>query len=90
MRLTDKPGQEIKNLGKKMAEMVCWINGTVSAPINLYTLITTDFIDWKVLAFQMKNTGFRDLVYSNPKALSADDIIRTLKTKFRYLKLQGQ
>ena len=37
----------------------------------------------------MKATGLRDLVYIKSKYLSADEIIRTLKTKFRSLKSQG-
>ena len=36
----------------------------------------------------MKAAGLHNLVVSNPKALSADGIIRTLKTKFWSLKAQ--
>ena len=37
----------------------------------------------------MKSTGLYDLVKNKPKSLSSDDIIRTLKNKFRSLKAQG-
>ena len=37
----------------------------------------------------MKVTCLHDLVDRKPKALSADEIIWTLKTKFRYLGSQG-
>ena len=37
----------------------------------------------------MKAAGLHNLVVSNPKALSADEIIRTLKTKLWSLKAQG-
>ena len=65
--------------------MPCRINGRGSAPIDLYTLVATAFIDSKVLAFHHKYTFLHDMVDSNPKALSAYEIIRTLKTKFRFL-----
>ena len=65
------------------------ISGTGSAPIDLPTLIATDFIYYEVLAFQMKDTVLHDLDDSNPKFLYADDTIRTLKTKFRSIKAQG-
>ena len=37
---------------------------------------------------QMNSTGLHDLVDRNPKSLSADAIIRTLKTKFWSIKAQ--
>ena len=37
----------------------------------------------------MKTTAIHDLVYINSKALSADEIIRTLKNKLWYIKAQG-
>ena len=85
----DKPEQNVGNFGNKMAKMACWINGTGSAPIDLSTLLATSFIDCEVLAFQMKAKGIHDLVYNNPKELSADEIIWTLKTKLWSLKSQG-
>ena len=72
-----------------MAKMACRISGTGYSPIDLYTLVTTEFIDQEVLDFQLKATGLCDLVYSKPKALSADEIIRILKNKLRSLKAQG-
>ena len=75
----DKPGQEVKNFGKNMAEMACPISGTGSDPIDISTLVVTSFINCEVLAFQVKDTGLYDFVYSKPKALSIDNIIWTLK-----------
>ena len=72
-----------------MEEMACRISGTGSAPIELSTLVATEFIDFKSLDFHLKATGLHDLVDINLKALSADGIICTLKTKFRYHKAQG-
>ena len=85
----DESGQDIENFGNKMAEMDHHITRTGSAPIDLSTLVATDFIYCKVPAFQMNATGLHNLVDRNPKALSSDEIIRTLKTKFHYLKAQG-
>ena len=68
--------------------MDCWISRTISAPIDISTLVDTAFIDCEVLAFHLKTAGLHDLVDIKPKALSADEIIWTLKTKFRYLKDQ--
>ena len=65
------------------------IIGTVSAPINLSTLVATAFIYYKELYFRPKDTGLNDLVEIKPKALFADNIIRTLNNKFRSLKAQG-
>ena len=42
----------------------------------------------EVLIFQLRVTGLHGLVDSNPKALSEDDIIQKLKTKFQYFKAQ--
>ena len=69
--------------------MAIRIIGTGSASIDLSILFATDFIDCEVLGLQMNYTGLHDLVDRNPKALSADDIIRTLKTKFWPIKAQG-
>ena len=52
-------------------------------------MITTSFIDCKVLVLNIKATGIHDLVDSIPKALYAYEIIWTLKTKFQSLKAQG-
>ena len=71
----DKPGHDVEKFGSKMAKMSCRISGTVSAHINLYTLVFTAFIDCKVLTFQLKDIGLHELVDSNPKVMSADDII---------------
>ena len=61
------------------------ISGTVSDPIDLSTLVSTDFIDCKVMAFQMKAAGLHELVDINYKAISEYKIIWTLKTKFQSL-----
>ena len=58
------------------------ISSIVSATIDLSTLVATASIDCEVLSFQMKDTVLDDLFDINTKALSADEIIRTLKTKF--------
>ena len=71
-----------------MDEMAHWISGTGSAPIELSTLVTTAFIDYNVLAFQMNATGLQDLVDINIKSLSADEIIWSLNTKFWSVKAQ--
>ena len=72
-----------------MDEMAYHISGTGSAPIDMSTLIATDFIGCKILDFHLKATCLHDLVGSNPKALSIYEIIQTLKTKLRSLKAQG-
>ena len=64
------------------------ISGTGSAPNFLSTLVATSFIDCEFLVFELKATFLHDLVDRNPKALYADEIIRTLKTQFHYLKYQ--
>ena len=46
-----EPGQDVENFSNKMAEMDRWISGTVYAPIDLYTLVATDFINLEVLDF---------------------------------------
>ena len=89
MSLTGKPGQDIENFGNKVDEMARYTSGTGYSPIYLSTLVITAFVDCEVLAFHMKSTGLCDLVESNPKALSVDEIIRTLKTKSRSLRYQG-
>ena len=89
MKLTDEPVQEAENFGNTMAEMARRISGIGCAPIDLYKLVDTDFIDCKVLALQLKYAFPHDLFDSNFKALSIDDIIRTLNTKLWSLKDQG-
>ena len=89
MTLVDEPGQDVKKFGNKMAKMDRRISGIGSDPIYLSTLVATAFINCKVLALQLKDTGLHDLVDSNTKNLSVDNITRTLKTKFWYLKAQG-
>ena len=84
----DKPGQGVKNFGNNMAKMSRRISRTGSAPIDLSALVITAFIECKVLAFQLKAKCLHDLVESKPKSLSADEIIRNLKTKLQYLKYQ--
>ena len=71
-----------------MSEMARRVSGKGSASIDLSTLDDTDFIDCNFLAFQIKATCLYDLVDINPNAMSEDYIIRTLKTKFWYLKAQ--
>ena len=88
-RLKHKHGQDVENFGKDMDEMACQIKITASAHIGLSTLVSTAFIDYEVLVFQLKHTGLHDLVKSNTKDLYADEIIWTLKTKLRSLKYQG-
>ena len=58
-------------------------------PIDLYTLVDPESIDWEVLAFQRKATDLHELVGRKPKSLFADEITHTLKTKLWYLKSQG-
>ena len=89
MRLTDEPGQDIENFGIKMVKISCRISRTGSTLIELSTLLDTDFINCEVLAFNLKAKGLNNVVDSNPKALSVDDIIWTLKTKLQSLKAQG-
>ena len=72
-----------------MAKMARRISRIESAPIDLYTLVSTAFINWEVLDFHLKDTGLHGLVDSNPKYLFANEIIRTLKKKFRSFKAQG-
>ena len=82
----DEPGQDVKTFSNKMEEMARRISGTGSTTINLSTLVNTALIDCEVLHFQLKSTELNDMVDSNPKALSADEIIRTLNNKFWSLK----
>ena len=65
------------------------ISRTGYDPIDMSTLVATDFIAWEVLYFYMKATFLHDLVKSNPKAMYAYEIIQKLNTKFRSLKAQG-
>ena len=88
MRLTDETGQDDENFVNKMDEMARRISGTESAPIDLYTFAATAFIDCEVLQFHMKTKFLNDLFGSNPKAMSVDKIIRTLKNKIWYINYQ--
>ena len=85
----DEPGKDVENFGNKMAGMACRTSRIGSATIDLSTLVETAFIDCEVLTFHMKATCLHELVDSNTKALSADSIIRNLKTKLWSLKYQG-
>ena len=78
------------NQGKTLKTSVKgWMNcplkfsGTVSAAIDLVTSLSTEFIDCKVLAFQLNVTDLHELVESNTKAIYEYYIIRTLKIKFQ-------
>ena len=71
MRLMDEPRQEVESFGNMMAKISLCIIGSVSATIDLSTLLATAFIDCEVLFLQMKYIGLHDLVESNPKALYA-------------------
>ena len=62
---------------------------TGPAPMDLSISVITSFIECKVNVFQLNYTGLHNLVGNNPKALSIDEIIRTLKTKLRSLKAHG-
>ena len=75
MRLADKSGQDVEKLSNKIARMAPRISGTGSAPINMFSLVATAFIDCKFLAFQIKSELLHDLVEIYPNALSADEII---------------
>ena len=88
MGFTDKLGQDVENFGNKMDEIARRIRIIGSAPIDLPTLVATDFIDCEVLVFHMNATGVHDLVERNPKALSEYEIIWTIKTIFRSLDYQ--
>ena len=79
----------MKPLATRWQKYPSQISGTVYDPIDLSTLVATVFIDCKVLDFQMKAKVFHDLVGINPKYMSIDEIIWTLKTKFRSLNSQG-
>ena len=89
MRLTDEPGQDVEDFGNKMSEMAGRINVTGSATIELSTLVSTAFMDWKVLDFHLKDTWLHNLVDRNLKSLYAYEIIWNLNTKLWYLNDQG-
>ena len=52
-------------------------------------MVVTAFIDCELLDLQLKTTCLHDPVDIKSKVLPEDDIIRTFKTKFRYIKTQG-
>ena len=89
MRNTYEPGQDIKNFSKNLAKMDCRIFVTGSSPIDISTLVATALDNCGVISFNIKDAGLKDLVNSNPKALSVDYINRTLQMKFWSLKSQG-
>ena len=72
-----------------MSKISHQISGTGSAPVDQYILVVTAFIYCEVLEVQLKAIGLHDLVDGKPKALSEDEIIRTLKTKLQSLNAQG-
>ena len=74
MSLSDEPRQDVETFGGNMVEMARQISIIGSAPLVLSILVATDFIDCKVLDFQMKYTVLHNLVYINPKSLSAYEI----------------
>ena len=88
MRLSNEPGKEVEKYGKKMAKMDCWVSKTGSTPIELSILVSTVLLDSGFLTFQLKDAGLHDSVNINPKSLYADEIIRTIKTKFWSLEAQ--
>ena len=85
---TDEPRQDVETFGKKMSKMDRRISGKGYNTIDLSTLVSIYFIDYDVLAFQLKSACLHDMVDINPKALSADEIIWTLKTKLWSLKVK--
>ena len=75
-------GKTLKTSVKGWMNCPLQISGTVSAAIDLVTSLSTEFIDCKVLAFQLNVTDLHELVESNTKAIYEYYIIRTLKIKF--------
>ena len=71
-----------------MAKISCRISVTGSAHIDLSTLVIAAFIECEILAFHLKDKLLHDMFNSNYKALSEDEIIQTLETKFWSLKSQ--
>ena len=67
MKLKDKPRQDVENFGNNMEEISCQIRGIGPTPIYLSTSLATEFIEYKVLAFNIKDTDLHKLFGSNPK-----------------------
>ena len=86
MSPVDELRQDVETFGRNMAEMVYQFRVTGYAPIDLSTLVANEFINCKVLAFQLKATGLHDIFVRNPKSLSAKNITQTLEMKLHYLK----
>ena len=66
---TDEPRQDVETFGKKMSKMDRRISGKGYNTIDLSTLVSISFIDYNVLAFQLKSACLHDMVDINPKAL---------------------
>ncbi len=88
MHLLQEPGQDVEIFGSKIIEMTRRIQGSGSAPRDLTTIVAATFIDCDVLAFKLRALTLFDIVNTDPNAMTWEEIVRTLKTK--YTSLLGQ
>jgi hypothetical protein len=87
MSLIKEPGQDVETFGSKIVEMARRITGSGSAPSDLTSIVAGCFVECDVLAFKLKALQFADLVDTDPKQMSWEEIVRQLKAK--YLSLLG-
>lgn len=85
LNLIKEPGQVIKVFGSRVIEMARRISSSRSAPPNLTAIAAGCFIECDVLPFKLKALGFFDKVDDEPNAMSWDEIVRKLKSKYRSL-----
>jgi hypothetical protein len=89
LSLLKEPGQDAEIFGGWVVELCRRISGTGSAPTNLVVLAAATFLECNVLAFKLKAIKVHDEVEDNPRAMTWDAVVRTLKTKYQSLKGQG-
>jgi hypothetical protein len=89
LSLLKEPGQDAEIFGGRVVELCRRISGTGSAPTDLVVLAAATFLECDVLAFKLKAIKVHDEVDDNPRAMTWDAVVRTLKTKYQSLKGQG-
>jgi hypothetical protein len=85
MRLSIKPAQDVEAFSNWITEITRWIEGTGLAPHDLSELVVTAILDSNILTFQLRALVLFHKVDDDPSSQMADQIVRTLRHKDRFL-----
>jgi hypothetical protein len=85
MRLSIKPAQDVEAFSNWITEITRWIEGTGLAPHDLSELVVTAIFDSDILTFQLRASVLFHKVDDDPSSQMADQIVRTLRHKDRFL-----